>query len=117
MSDAPPPGWSSSDRAARLPARWRIIRARILRRDDYICRIGGPTCTLIATEVDHITRGDDHRPANLQAVCAACHAVKTRSESNAARGVIARARLRESEQHPAWVGVPPSMPRSPHRPA
>ena len=59
-------------------------RLRILSRDGYRCRIQGPRCTSLATEVDHIEArgaGGRHglakawndRDENLRGVCKTCH--------------------------------------------
>lgn len=63
---------------------WEILRARILKRDKYLCQ----TCLRkgIATEakaVDHIKAkafGGTDDEANLQAICQACHKEKTAHE-------------------------------------
>jgi 5-methylcytosine-specific restriction endonuclease McrA len=76
-----PAPWTGSTRKARLPQGWEKLRQRILRRDGHRCEIcGGP-----ATEVDHILRGDDHSPSNLQALCHTCHLAKTLAEAEAGR--------------------------------
>lgn len=96
----PTPGrpWEFSDRAARLPANWRTeIRPRVLARDNHQCRLRLQGCTLVATEVDHIERGDLHIDENLQAACSHCHGLKTSAEGNAARPRLNR----PPEQHPA----------------
>lgn len=86
--------WANSDRASRLPADWPRRRAAVLRRDAHTCRLGYPKiCTLLATEVDHRTRGDDHALSNLQAVCAPCHQHKTNH-------VDRPKRTRPPNQHP-----------------
>ena len=95
--------WSSSDRAARLPSNWATLRQSILKRDGYLCCINGPGCTMLATEVDHITHGDDHRPSNLQAVCHACHTRKTASEAKGAQSAIRVKGRRPPEQHPGMT--------------
>ncbi|MFD1714169.1 hypothetical protein ACFSBZ_06780 [Amnibacterium flavum] len=43
--------------------------------------------------------GDDHRLANLQALCAFCHARKSSAEGHAARSARAT-RNRPAEEHP-----------------
>ena len=52
--------------------RWRKIRERILRRDDYTCQ----HCGQYGNTVDHIVPrsmgGDDHWE-NLQTLCAKCN--------------------------------------------
>src|SRR5664280_1276336 len=59
---------------------WRRVRLTILERDGYLCRIKGPKCTVIATQVDHIvpvkpdgSGGAWFEPANLRAACFACN--------------------------------------------
>lgn len=63
-------------------ARWKVLRAQILERDGFRCRICGDRRRL---EVDHITPvredpGKSFDPSNLQVLCAACHSKKTRIE-------------------------------------
>ena len=90
--------WNTSTRRGQLPANWLPLRQAILQRDRWICQINGPECQTRATEVDHIQRGNDHRPSNLQAVCHRCHALKTQRESMADRPP----RNRPPEQHPGY---------------
>jgi 5-methylcytosine-specific restriction endonuclease McrA len=54
------------------------VRAYVLRRDDYLCRIGlEGICTLHATEVDHIREvafyGPNFDPKDLRAACGPCN--------------------------------------------
>ncbi|WP_329520522.1 HNH endonuclease [Spirillospora sp. NBC_01491] len=97
--------WENSNRADRLPKDWRRTRARILRRDRRTCQLTGPDCIGTATEVDHIQAGDDHDPANLQAVCTRCHASKSGHEGGTAstQARAARPRLRPAESHPGLL--------------
>ena len=83
---APKP-WATSDRSRRLPgsSTWARIRAAVLDRDQHLCQINGTGCRLIATEVDHIVAGDDHRLENLQAACRPCNQAKAQQESAEAR--------------------------------
>lgn len=92
-------GWQGSTRAARLPPHWRTeIRPRILARDPW-CRLAYPgVCTGPSAEVDHRLPGDDHSDSNLQGVCQACHADKTKRESAAARWQFRERRA--AERHP-----------------
>ncbi len=61
--------------------RWRKLRAVVLKRDRYRCRVGLPGCTLRAPleggHVDHIIplsqSGDKWDPANCRASCASCN--------------------------------------------
>lgn len=82
--------WHSSDRRARLPSTWRTLRAKVLKRDGYMCvallRDTGTRCTAVATDVDHIIPNDDHDMANLQSLCTWHHARKSSAEGAAARG-------------------------------
>lgn len=90
--------WDSSTRAQRLPSDWPRIRRAILARDP-VCRSCGVEPS---TEVDHIRRGDDHRPTNLQGLCHACHVAKTAVEAR--EGLVRyweiRRRTRPPEVHP-----------------
>ena len=64
---------------------WRSIRARILVRDLYTCKM----CKGIANEVDHID-GDAYNNLddNLQSLCKPCHSSKTAKEmANNIRGM------------------------------
>ena len=109
--------WSNSDRSARLPSDWAKRRIRVLRRDGFRCRITGPHCLTLATEVDHIVHGDDHRLGNLQAVCSRCHRAKTQAEAAGAQAAVRERSLRPAEGHPGAVtdsdrgeGCPPPRP-------
>lgn len=77
--------WDGSNRRQRLPDNWPQISRTVLERDGYQCQVGYDGCLGRATDTDHITAGDDHRPTNLQAACSHCHAVKSSAEGNAAR--------------------------------
>lgn len=92
--------WNTSDRRARLPSDWHRLRLSILRRDNYRCRIGSTGCSGVATDVDHILRGDDHRPENLQAACSVCHRKKTVAEAVEARRNKKARIKRPTERHP-----------------
>lgn len=107
--------WSGSTRRQRLPRDWPTIRRRILERDGWRCQLNYPGCTTAATDVDHITRGDDHRDTNLQAACPTCHAKKSSAEGHQAQG-NGPLRRRQPEPHPGLVDwtepvtyTPPSM--------
>lgn len=87
-------------RQSRLPDDWSKRREEVLRRDNWQCRIRGPRCVVLATDVDHIERGDDHATSNLQASCRPCHADKTSVEGNE-RWAAIRAKTRHpGEKHP-----------------
>jgi len=70
-----------SKRVSRGP-RWHTIRMAVLERDGFVCRSCGKGGRL---EVDHVQPVRSHPelsfdPANLQALCTACHTRKTRLE-------------------------------------
>ena len=94
----PRKAWESSNRRERLPSDWSARRARVLRRDNYLCQL----CRRArATDVDHITRGDDHSDANLRALYAACHKAKTQREAVEARR--AKYEPRPPKRHPGLI--------------
>lgn len=98
--------WTNSTRRDRLPPDWESIRRRILRRDGRMCQwvlTDGTMCLDSATEVDHKQRGDDHRDANLQALCPMHHARKSAGEGGEAKASHMQKmdkRFRRSEEHP-----------------
>lgn len=54
--------------------RWRKVRAMVLQRDSWRCRLRLPGCIITATHVHHTMGkryGDD--PAQLVAACAPCN--------------------------------------------
>lgn len=79
------------------------LRAQILERDDYLCRVRTDTvCIDDATEIDYlipIDQGGTDAPSNLQAVCGPCLRLKTLDDSTAAGERRARRPLR----HPATI--------------
>lgn len=61
-------------------AKWRRLRAQVLERDRYECRVCGQVT--LDVDVDHIERhgGSEEKfynINNLQVLCRSCHAVKT----------------------------------------
>lgn len=96
--------WDTSDRRDRLPHDWAVRRLRVLRRDSYRCQArlsDGRLCLAPASDVDHIVRGDDHRPENLQSLCRWHHSQKTAAEAAEARRANPRpSRQRPPEKHP-----------------
>ncbi len=93
-----PGGWDGSTRRQRLPGNWSSLRARILARDNYQCRMieDGARCEQIATDVDHIAPSGADAPSNLVSLCAWHHGRKTAQEGNKAR----TRQRREAESHP-----------------
>ena len=91
-------GWEGSDRRARLPANWATEIVPVV-LDGRPCQIRWDEgCEVVATEVDHIQRGDDHRLSNLQPACTWCHARKSSAEGHAARRYYSA--KRRPERHP-----------------
>nr|WP_253208341.1 HNH endonuclease [Streptomyces sp. YPW6] len=103
------PQWLDSDRKGRLPKDWDRIRNRVLRRDGHQCTARdqyGKRCDELATDVDHIIAGDDHREANLRALCGWHHQRKSSREGAAAsvkkRRQIGK-RFQRNEAHPGLL--------------
>lgn len=66
------------DVRGRVSHRWRKIRAAVLARDGWVCQMNGPTCTGVATTVDHmdpLALGGVMLPdpSRLRAACVACN--------------------------------------------
>jgi 5-methylcytosine-specific restriction protein A len=65
---------------------WQQLRESILSRDCHLCQV----CKAAdARHVDHITpkaKGGTDDPDNLQAICEACHTVKTDREAAEGQG-------------------------------
>lgn len=103
------PGWQGSDRRNRLPADWPKIRKRILKRDGHRCRTldqDGERCPELATEVDHVRRGDIHEDWNLAAICTWHHGKKSAREGAleaAKKRAATRRKFRRSETHPGLL--------------
>jgi 5-methylcytosine-specific restriction endonuclease McrA len=96
--------WQNSTRRARLPKGWTRLRARVLKRDGYLCQerfSTGELCGAPATDVDHIAPGDDHSMANLRALCAWCHRQKSSSEGGSAAALTRVRTERPKPSHPA----------------
>lgn len=94
--------WANSTRRSRLPRDWPQIRARILRRDGYRCTASdkGVRCRQPATDVDHVSPGDDHSDSNLTSLCQHHHRIKSASEGG--RRIHKRRNYprRRQERHP-----------------
>lgn len=89
----------TGERRLRLPPDWRARRKAVLRRDQGVCQIRGPHCTVRALEVDHVVNDDDHDLSNLQAACVPCHKEKTAGEALAGKP----SRRRSPERHPGLL--------------
>ena len=86
---------------------WRHLRLTILRRDKRRCYL----CHRPAIEVDHIVSHaecirlgiDPDLPANLAAICVACHRAKSSAEGLAARRRQSSQARRPPEPHPGII--------------
>lgn len=110
--------WPPTDRRARLPPNWERLRARVIRRAGGQCEAStnGRRCPTPGTDVDHITRGDDHDLDNLQLLCRDHHNVKTSAEAQQARREQRQTSQRPQEQHPARRRPPARGSRPPSPP-
>lgn len=102
-------GWALSPDAAprkdRLPADWAHLRSMIEARAGGRCEArmrSGKRCHDKGTDCDHIVRGDDHSPGNLQWLCSWHHRQKTAAEANAAKGPAMTAK-HPREKHPGGL--------------
>lgn len=103
------PGWQGSERREGLPPDWAKLRQRILRRDGHRCTHTdnyGARCSDPATDVDHITPGNDHSESNLRSLCDFHH--KKKSGAEGARAAAANRRrndkkFRRGESHPGLL--------------
>jgi 5-methylcytosine-specific restriction protein A len=94
-----PAGWKPPQRAAwdhggltaharGYGAHWQRLRAVVLGREPLCRPCSQRGKTTAATQVDHVTpkaRGGTDDDQNLQPICAACHAAKTRDERGGGR--------------------------------
>lgn len=102
----------SSARKLRLPDDWGQRRAVVLERCGGRCEIvkaNGRRCWDPATEVDHVSAGDDHSLANLQGICTWHHRRKSSREGHEAYAAKRAKRFREQPPHPGSIppkGVP-----------
>lgn len=65
---------------------YRKQRLRVLARDGYVCQLGLPGCTSVATQADHKTPwipGQIVPDSALQAACAHCNSAAGSPESRA----------------------------------
>lgn len=100
-------GWETSDRRSRLPRNWSKITSKVLKRDGYTCcwiLEDSSRCKNKATDVDHISPGDNHELWNLQALCEYHHDRKSAKEGSEAMN-LKRAKIhnkfRRDEAHPS----------------
>lgn len=99
------PGWKNSRRRMTLPPNWAAIRTRVLQRDGHQCTWTehGERCTEPATDVDHITPGQNHTPQNLRSLCGPHHRSKSSGEGGRASAKKRAKRQRPPEQHPGTI--------------
>jgi 5-methylcytosine-specific restriction protein A len=68
-------------------AAWDKLRLRILARDGALCQpcarrgVGTPGCNIVDHRINKERGGTDDE-ANLQTICAPCHAAKSQAEAN-----------------------------------
>ena len=91
--------WVGSTRKETLPADWETRSRKVLERDEYRCRIAGPSCTRVASETDHIGDRLDHSYPNLRAVCHTCHSLRSSQQGGKAYAAKYN-RRRQAEPHP-----------------
>jgi 5-methylcytosine-specific restriction endonuclease McrA len=83
---------------------WQRVRLAILARDGRICQVGGPRCTIRATQVDHIVPtsqgGAFFASDNLRASCRNCnrHGPNVQHENRGLRQVIEQLERTAAEQ-------------------
>lgn len=99
-----PGQWDGSTRGRRLPPTWPQIRGAVITRAGGRCEATQPTgqrCDNPGTDVDHITRGDNHSLNNLQLLCPHHHNRKSSREGNEARwSTYRRVSTHPNETHP-----------------
>ena len=94
--------WADSTRRSQLPEDWGVIRLQVLVADNFTCQIKLQGCHTIATDVDHIKRGNDHTRANLRSACSFCHDKKSSAEGVSRRADLKSLRKRPAERHPGY---------------
>lgn len=90
-----------SGRTSPLPKAWKMIRANVLRRDNYQCvwirEDTGEMCLARATDVDHGDEGPDcHKHSNLRSLCSYHHKARTAAQGGTANA----AKYKQTKSHP-----------------
>lgn len=67
----------------------------------------GFRCYNTATDVDHISPGDDSSLSNLQGLCNPCHLKKTARETHAIRAALKKLGRLPEEPQPGIIDGPP----------
>ena len=94
-------------------SRWDKLRIRILERDLYLCqpckrdgRLTPLGVRLYDHAVDHVvpkSQGGTDDPDNLEAICSACHDVKSAREAKEAQGSTVKPRVEyDADGWPVW---------------
>jgi hypothetical protein len=103
-----------SARTVPLPKGWAKIRARILKRDGYMCvepiSVDGTLCGRPATDVDHIDDPGDHGDHNLRALCAGHHKARSSRQGGLAAAARRAPRTRPADPHPGLINGPRHTP-------
>lgn len=77
---------------------WPKVRALVLERDQHVCQIRGPRCTVHATDADHIVPpnegGAAFDPSNVRAACPQCN----RGRGQARLSAMARLNRQEATE-------------------
>ncbi|NBW21324.1 MAG: HNH endonuclease [Caulobacteraceae bacterium] len=99
--------WGNTSRHQRgYGSRWEKTRSTVLTRDMGLCvPCGKAGMATVATEVDHIkskAQGGGDELDNLQSICRACHAAKTKAEADAARQARPGAKRRVTYGPDGW---------------
>ena len=115
VNSRPCPDHPQTWRGRKMPPGWPATRARILSRDGHTCR----ACGAPATEVHHLRPGAE-ADATLVSLCHPCHALISRAQALAARGITPQPPPTGYLPGPGGVGWPagPSglHPRTARRP-
>jgi 5-methylcytosine-specific restriction enzyme A len=89
-----------------VPGDWKRRRKVILRRASGHCETCGAGGKLEVDHIVNVAEGGTHELTNLQALCLACHAAKTKAEQR--RGHARRSqRVNAREPHPGLLAEAP----------
>lgn len=89
-----------SGRTSALPRAWKMIRANVLRRDNWQCQWvredTGELCLAPATDVDHIDDPENHKHSNLRSLCGYHHRQRTAQQG----GLANASKAKKPKSHP-----------------
>jgi 5-methylcytosine-specific restriction protein A len=110
------PGWQGSTRHATLPPNWAALCMQVMERDRRLCQHvradTGRICGLYATDTDHIGDPNDHRLANLRALCPWHHLRRSGAQGGKASGAARRAKRDAAKPlHPGLIPKPQIAPQ------